>query len=235
MKKKSNYFVTISPLRTPTYTQQVNALEYGVTVMDTYTADFIGSHVDYFFKKRGIKQMYSQNRHFQQFGVPKPYTNGSNGHMGLVSSALANDNGINVINAIDEHKANGKETKKFRALHIEDDDEIRFLVKAFLKNYIEVDPAVDGDDAINCTSTTKYDLIITDINLGYGIDGIEATREIRNINYYQNVPIIAATANGTSEIRNRCMEVGMDAFLLKPFMKRDLINAIEQVMENRKC
>lgn len=151
----------------------------------------------------------------------------------LISSAFSNANDKPVDTEKSEKNAQKSIHKKIRALHIEDDDEIRFLVKAFLKNYIDVDPAVDGDDAILHSSTTRYDLIITDINLGIGIDGIQASRQIRNMSYYRDVPIIAATANGTSQVRNQCMDVGMDAFLLKPFMKQDLISTIEQVLENR--
>ncbi|MDG5766369.1 response regulator [Balneolales bacterium ANBcel1] len=153
--------------------------------------------------------------------------------MNLIAYSYSTGNGVQPAKRKQRESEHHPLARKIKALHIEDDDEIRFLVKAFLKNLVDVDPAADGDEAITNSTNNKYDLIITDINLGAGIDGIEAAREIRNIGYYRNVPIIAATANGTSEVRNQCLEAGMDAFLLKPFMKRDLINTVEQVMENR--
>ncbi len=151
----------------------------------------------------------------------------------LMSDSCSNGFYSETVEKTSHKKKRGASSKKYRALHIEDDEEIRFLVKVFLKNVMEVDSAADGYEAINHSSENKYDLIITDINLGCGIDGIEATREIRNMAYYHNIPIIAATANAESNIRNQCIEVGMDAFLLKPFMKNDLINTIEQVMNKR--
>ncbi|MDI6401049.1 response regulator [Balneolaceae bacterium ANBcel3] len=120
---------------------------------------------------------------------------------------------------------------KIRALHIEDDDEIRFLVKAFLKKFANVDSVIDGYQAISHSLENEYDLIIADINLGDGMNGIEAVKEIKTSDKCKNIPVIAATAYGTSDIRTQCIEAGMDAFLLKPFMKRDLISTIEKVME----
>ncbi|MBP3193203.1 response regulator [Natronogracilivirgula saccharolytica] len=128
---------------------------------------------------------------------------------------------------------NSQGVHKFKALHIEDDDEIRYLVRAFLKNYVDLDPAVDAQDAFGYTSQNRYDFIITDINLGDGPDGIEATRKIKEMTNYSDIPVIAATANAGTDIRNKCKEVGMDAFLLKPFMKKDLINTIDQVMNRQ--
>ncbi len=137
-------------------------------------------------------------------------------------------------NSIDKSTFGEKEYEntqsRFKVLHIEDDEEIRFLLKTFLKNYVDVDTASDGTEAMERTSKHEYDLIITDINLGEGINGIEAIRRIRNKQNHMNVPVIAATAYASSKIRNQCIEAGMDAFLLKPFMKMDLINTIEQVM-----
>lgn len=154
---------------------------------------------------------------------------------GLQLANLAFNNGFNAnrVNKPEKQLHTGTNGSKIKALHVEDDEEIRFLVKAFLKNYVDVDSVADGVEALDQTSVNKYDLIITDINLGDGINGIEASRKIRDMMHYRNVPIIAATANAGADIRNECIEVGMDAFLLKPFMKKDLINTIEQVLDSR--
>ena len=131
----------------------------------------------------------------------------------------------------DEARKKDNEIRKIRALHIEDDQIIRHLVKAYLKNYIDVDEAENGDEALLRSKNHLYDLIISDINLGDGMDGIEACREIKTMSRYRHVPIIAATANSQSTVRNQCFEIGMNAFLIKPFMKEELIQTIQKVLK----
>ncbi len=201
--------------------------------MDTFAPITTTTRVDYFPRKISGRGGNGMGRMHHLFNSSALISSAVKSHMNGTGLSLICGGEHDVMKNPEEQKKVSQSDKKYRALHIEDDEEIRFLVKAFLKEFVEVDPAADGYEALNYTSEHKYDLIITDINLGAGIDGIEASREIRNMNYYQDVPIIAATANGTSEIRNQCIKVGMDAFLLKPFMKNDLINTIEQVMEDR--
>jgi CheY-like chemotaxis protein len=49
------------------------------------------------------------------------------------------------------------------------------------------------------------------------VDGLEATRQIRQIPGFQATPIIAMTANVFAEDKARCFDAGMDDFLIKPF------------------
>ncbi len=128
--------------------------------------------------------------------------------------------------------ADGPET--LRTLHVEDNAEVRSIVKYFLrKKRFHVDAAESGQDAIQLAQEERYDVIIMDVNLGEGMDGIETTRRLRGLSNYKDVPIIAVTANLTTNIREHCLEAGMDAFLPKPFQKEDLLNTIRHVMEKR--
>ena len=129
-------------------------------------------------------------------------------------------------------EADGPET--LRTLHVEDNAEVRSIVKYFLrKKRFHVDAAESGQDAIQLAQEERYDVIIMDVNLGEGMDGIETTRRLRGLSNYKDVPIIAVTANLTTNIREHCLEAGMDAFLPKPFQKEDLLNTIRHVMEKR--
>jgi CheY-like chemotaxis protein len=68
------------------------------------------------------------------------------------------------------------------------------------------------------------------------VNGLEATRQIREIPGYRHIPIIAMTANAFAEDRAQCMEAGMNDFLIKPFnpealyatLLRGLIHQTEQ-------
>lgn len=120
-----------------------------------------------------------------------------------------------------------------KTLHVEDNAEIRSIVKYFLKKNFDLKFAPTGEAALDLVHKNNFDVIIMDINLGEGIDGIETAKLIREIDGYRNVPIIAITANLSSNVRDNCISVGMDAFLPKPFRREDLVNTINFVLERR--
>ena len=81
----------------------------------------------------------------------------------------------------------------------------------------QVDVASNGLDALALYEHTDYDLIFMDIGLGEGMDGYEVTHFIRSkTNVAKHTPIIALTAHGGDESKQRCIEAGMDAVLTKP-------------------
>lgn len=120
-----------------------------------------------------------------------------------------------------------------KALHVEDNAEIRSIVNYFLRKSCDVNFAEDGESALELVQKSQFDVIIMDINLGDGIDGIETARRIREMKGYENTPIIAITANLSSGVRENCLSVGMDAFLPKPFRREDLVNTINYVLDRR--
>lgn len=120
-----------------------------------------------------------------------------------------------------------------KALHVEDNAEIRSIVNYFLRKSCDVNFAEDGESALELVQKSQFDVIIMDINLGDGIDGIETARRIRELKGYENTPIIAITANLSSGVRENCLNVGMDAFLPKPFRREDLVNTINYVLDRR--
>ena len=80
-----------------------------------------------------------------------------------------------------------------------------------------------GEEAIEQVKTDKFDLVLMDIELP-GINGIEATKEIRSLRQTcRDIPIIAATAKSSMKDREKCLEVGMNDYISKPinisFMK----------------
>lgn len=81
--------------------------------------------------------------------------------------------------------------------------------------------ATDGDTAYAELSSQVPDLILLDVNLP-GINGLDIARDIRDKMKYEDVPIIAVTANVLVGDRERCIEAGCNDYLPKPLDIRQL-------------
>jgi PAS domain S-box-containing protein len=79
-----------------------------------------------------------------------------------------------------------------------------------------VDTAQDGAEALAWARVTSYAAIFMDMQMPK-LNGLDATRQIREMHGYQQTPIIAMTANAFAEDKARCLEAGMSDFLIKPF------------------
>jgi PAS domain S-box-containing protein len=79
-----------------------------------------------------------------------------------------------------------------------------------------VDTADDGVQAVERARSTAYAAVLMDMQMPR-LNGIEATRQIRALPGYRETPILAMTANAFLEDRTRCLEAGMNDFLIKPF------------------
>jgi signal transduction histidine kinase len=90
-----------------------------------------------------------------------------------------------------------------------------------------------GTQAIEQMMHHPYDLILMDIRMP-GMDGIEATRRIRAMQFSQPAPtIIAMTAAATVEDRQRCLEAGMDDYISKPLAVTELRRLLEETYRRR--
>jgi len=82
------------------------------------------------------------------------------------------------------------------------------------QNY-RVVTASNGEDAIKIAEQTNPNLILMDINLPE-LDGLAATRRIRDIDTLREVPVVALTAFGTEGFQRAAYDVGVDGYLTKP-------------------
>lgn len=87
--------------------------------------------------------------------------------------------------------------------------------------------ANDGQEVLDALEVGRFDLILMDLRMPT-MDGLEATRRIRQSGgAYSGLPIIALTANATKDDAARCIAVGMNAFVGKPFRFDELLSAID--------
>ncbi len=98
-----------------------------------------------------------------------------------------------------------------------------------------VDTAEDGAEAVEKVKNSTaagYDLVLMDVQMPV-MNGYEAIKQIRALEdpKLAGITILAMTANAFEEDRKKALECGMDGFLSKPIVIKDLIDALQHNLE----
>ena len=113
-----------------------------------------------------------------------------------------------------------------RILLVEDEPINREIMVEYLEDCGQrIDIAEDGVVAVELASRNRYDLILMDVQMPR-LDGLAATRQIRQLAAGGDVPIIALTANAFAEDRQRCLAAGMNDFVAKPVQPATLFSLL---------
>jgi CheY-like chemotaxis protein len=118
-----------------------------------------------------------------------------------------------------------------KILIVDDRHEVRELVEVTLrvKDY-QILEATSGEEAIEIVKAEKPDLILMDIMMPGGMDGLEATRILKNDPETKECPIIMLTAKGQKVDREIGLAAGAQDYFVKPFSPLDLIKKVEEVL-----
>jgi CheY-like chemotaxis protein/HPt (histidine-containing phosphotransfer) domain-containing protein len=104
-----------------------------------------------------------------------------------------------------------------------------------VKSGCQVDSVSSGKEAIlQLQSDVTYDLVLMDIQMPE-MDGMETTKQLKDLNIIDLPPIIAMTAYAMKEDRDRFLAVGMDDYLAKPIRAQSLIEMVTQWVTGKKA
>lgn len=123
------------------------------------------------------------------------------------------------------------ERTRAKILLAEDSITSRLLLKGILESAgHQVRTAVDGIDAFTALRSGNFDLLVSDIEMPR-LNGFDLTSRIRSDPVLANLPIVLVTALATREDRERGIEAGANAYILKgSFDQRDLIDAVRRLI-----
>jgi CheY-like chemotaxis protein len=118
-------------------------------------------------------------------------------------------------------------------LVVDDFDDTRLLLRTWLERRgFRVVEAEDGIEAIQLASSEVPDLIIMDMEMPL-LDGLSATRRIRQLEDLRKVPIVAVSAYGADQFRDLALAAGCDEYVSTPFEPRALEGVIASLMREQ--
>jgi CheY-like chemotaxis protein len=129
-------------------------------------------------------------------------------------------------------KANGKAERPLNILLVEDNEDNRLLISAYLKKLPHtLEIAVNGQEAVDkIREGRSYDIVFMDVQMPV-MDGYTATRHIRNWendHQLKHTVIVALTAHALREDEQKSIAVGCDGHLTKPIKKQEFLNALQK-------
>jgi len=118
-------------------------------------------------------------------------------------------------------------------LLVEDFDDTRLMMKLWLaKHGYRVIEAENGEEAISAAQRERPDLILMDMMMP-GLNGLDATRRIREYQALSRTPIVAVSAYGANEYRSIAIDAGCDEYVSTPFEPDELAGLIATLIAAR--
>ena len=120
---------------------------------------------------------------------------------------------------------------KEKILVVDDEENVRRLLRSMLGNKYIVLEAKDGEVAIDIARSQKPDFILMDIMMP-NIDGYTACHTIKQDPATKTIPVVMLTAVGQELNKKLAQEMGADGYITKPFGLLELLNTVERFLTN---
>ncbi|MCK9291205.1 MAG: response regulator transcription factor [Bacteroidales bacterium] len=122
---------------------------------------------------------------------------------------------------------------KKKILVIDDELSIRVLLENFLSKTFEVTTRNDGMEGMKYLEDGNIpDLVVADIQMP-NMDGYDFIQNIRSSGYFKNIPLIMLSGIESSQEKVKCLKLGANDYMVKPFNPEELLIRIELLI-NRK-
>ena len=117
-----------------------------------------------------------------------------------------------------------------RILLVEDTEDNRFMMRRLLEmDGFTVVEARNGQEAVKLAQQESPQLVLMDLSLPV-IDGLAATRLLRELPGFSKIPIIAVSAHDTTDFKAEAMEAGCNGYITKPIDFAELEQLISQLL-----
>ena len=134
----------------------------------------------------------------------------------------------------EEIRAKEEDRKETTVLVVEDNGDLRKFLYSILQSMYNVLLAENGKAGLLMSRTDKPDFIITDVTMPV-MDGITMIKEIKQDHDLAQIPIIILSAKASVEDRLKGFEMGVDAYMTKPFPTQYLLGRIDAVIKQRRA
>ena len=123
--------------------------------------------------------------------------------------------------------------KKPNLLVVEDDYENQKFLQIFLKRKFNIAICDSAETFYEKLKETHFDIILMDISLRGKKDGLQLTRELRQMPEYTNMPIVGLSAHAFQRDKDNAYNAGVDVFLTKPVQNNVLIDTLIKTLEQK--
>jgi len=120
--------------------------------------------------------------------------------------------------------------EKPRILIVDDEQNIRLLVRKFLTDKFTVLEAIDGEEAVEMAREHRPSLILMDIVMPK-MGGYDACSMIKNDQLTKRIPVVMLTGLGFELNKKFAKVVGADGYITKPFTPEQLLDTIGKILE----
>jgi two-component system chemotaxis response regulator CheY len=117
-------------------------------------------------------------------------------------------------------------------LIVDDFSTMRRIVRGLLKEigYNNAEEAEDGTVALNMLKSTKYDFVVSDINMP-NMNGFELLAAVKADDALKHIPVLMVTAEARKEDIVRAAKDGAAGYIVKPFTKATLEEKVQKIMQ----
>jgi two-component system alkaline phosphatase synthesis response regulator PhoP len=123
--------------------------------------------------------------------------------------------------------------KKKKILVVDDESNIRLLVKNMIGNRYDVVEAGDGDEAVTQAQKEKPDLVLLDI-LMPGKDGFTTCNQLKANKATKDIPVVMVTALQHKLDEKLALSLKADGYMRKPFTSEDLLAAVRAALSPKR-